>query len=229
MFVSPDDIHRKSARTIVNQVQELETAILARAERLAKEYRERGERSRDRVLREGAERLRLRDQREEAIAKALAERSYRQQVQANELKLQSQLDLVRWNLVQEVEHRLAERMRAFVADETLYFPILHAYLTQAAATIERDELIASVNALDLKRLAPRWESFSREAAPDKHIELAADPIATLGGILVTSRDQRIRVDHSFEGRRARLRQRINQTILERLLPTSFDSGALFSG
>lgn len=213
----------------MNQVQQLEAAILSRAERLAKEYRERAERTRDRILREGAERLRLRDQREEAIAKALAERSYRQQIQANELKLQSQLDLMRWNLVQEVEHRLTERMRAFVADEALYLPVLQTYLSQAAAVIERDALIASVSALDFKRLSPSWASFSHEAAPGKDIELAGDPIATLGGLLVTSRDERIRVDHTFEGRRARLRHRINQTILERLLPTSFDSGTLFNG
>ncbi len=87
----------------MNQVQELEQAIMGRAERLAGEYRERAQRSRDGILREAAERLRLREQREETIAKSLGERSFRQQVQASELKMQSQLDLVRWNLVTDVE------------------------------------------------------------------------------------------------------------------------------
>ena len=83
----------------MNQVQELERAILARAERLASEFRDRAQRSRDSILREAAERLRLREQREEAIAKALGERTFRQQVQASELKIQSQVDRMRWNLV----------------------------------------------------------------------------------------------------------------------------------
>ncbi len=213
----------------MNQVQELEAAILARAERLAKEYRERGERSRDRILREAAERLRLRDQREEAIARALAERTYRQQVQANELKLQSQLDQVRWNLLRGVEHRLAERMKAFVRDESAYLSTLKAYLARAAEVIESDDLVAEVNTQDLRRLAPQWDEFSREAAPAKRIELSSEPIATLGGVLVRNRGNRIRVDHTFEGRRGRLLNRINQTILERLLPTSFDSGNIFTG
>ena len=213
----------------MNQVQELEAAILARAERLASEYRERGQRNRDHILREASERLRLRSQREEAIAKALGERTFRQQVQANELKQQSQLDQMRWNLVQGVEHRLAERIKAFVKDEAAYLPVLKAYLTQATASIERDDLIAAVNALDLKRLTPVWDAFSGEAAPNKRIELSKDPIVSLGGVLVCSRDNRIRVDHTFEGRRQRLRNRINQTILERLLPTSIDSGTLFTG
>ncbi|MEA1052924.1 ATPase, partial [Lamprobacter modestohalophilus] len=92
---------------MTTQADQLENAILARAERLAKEYRERAQRSRDSILREAAEKLRLREQREEAIAKTLGDRAYRQQVQAEELKLQSHLDLVRWNLVREVEGRLA--------------------------------------------------------------------------------------------------------------------------
>jgi V/A-type H+-transporting ATPase subunit E len=213
----------------VNQVQELEAAILARAERLANEYRQRARNNRDRILREAAERLRLRDQREEAIAKALAERTYRQQVQANELKLQSQLDQVRWNLVRDVEHRLAQRMKAFVQDEAAYLPVLRTYLAQSARIIERDELVAEVNAEDLRRLTPVWDELSGEAAPDKTIELSKRPLATLGGLLLRSRDNRIRIDNTFEGRRARLSSRINQTILERLLPASFDSGTIFTG
>lgn len=213
----------------MNQVQELEAAILARAERLANEYRQRARNNRDRILREAAERLRLRDQREEAIAKALAERTYRQQVQANELKLQSQLDQVRWNLVRDVEHRLAQRMKAFVQDETAYLPVLRTYLAQSARIIERDELVAEVNAEDLRRLTPVWDELSGEAAPDKTIELSKRPLATLGGLLLRSRDNRIRIDNTFEGRRARLSSRINQTILERLLPASFDSGTIFTG
>ena len=104
----------------MNQVDELEQAILARAERLATQYRERAGRSRDNILREAAERLRLREAREEGIAKALGERTFRQRVQASELKMQTHLDRVRWNLVQDVERRLAERMRAFMADEHAY-------------------------------------------------------------------------------------------------------------
>jgi hypothetical protein len=98
---------------IVNQVQELEQAILARAERLATEYRERAQRSRDGILRDASERLRLREQREESIAKALGERTFRQQVQANELKMQSHLDRVRWNLVTDVQQRLRRRFERF--------------------------------------------------------------------------------------------------------------------
>ena len=214
---------------IVNQVQELEQAILARAERLAAEYRDRAGRSRDSILREASERLRLREAREEAIAKALGERSFRQRVQASELKMQSQLDRVRWNLVQDVQRQLRERMEKFMKDEDAYGTWLESLILGAAAVIEHPEIQVRTNSADHKRLAARWESILAAAPPGRTLTLDDDPIDTLGGVLVQSGDGLIRVDHTFEGRLDRLRPRVQQVILERLLPSGFDTGNLFTG
>jgi V/A-type H+/Na+-transporting ATPase subunit E len=211
----------------LNQVQELEQAILARAERLAAEYRDRAQRSRDNILRAASDRLRLREEREEAIAKALGERTFRQQVQANELKLQGHLDRVRWNLVTDVQRRLGERMEAFRRDDPGYLDLLSAYLAQAAREIESDDLVAEVNPQDLSRLQQRWEEIAAKAAPGKSVQLSPEPIESVGGVLVRSADNRIRVDNTFEGRLERLSQRVQQVILERLLPMGFESGNLF--
>jgi len=213
----------------VNQVEELERAILARAERLANEYRERANRSRDNILREAAEKLRLREQREEAIAKALGERTFRQKVQASEQKMQSHLDQVRWNLVRDVEGRLTERMQAFMDNEIAYLAHLQGLIRQSAQVIERDDLIVEANARDLKRLEAHWQQRSTTAAADKRLTLATDPIDVLGGVVVRDTENRIRVDNSFEGRLERLRPKIQQTILERLLPNGFETGNIFSG
>jgi len=213
----------------VNQVEELERALLARAERLASAYREMTQRSRDTILREAAERLRLREQREESIARSLGERAFRQQVQASELKMQSHLDRVRWNLVTDVEGRLRERLQTFMADEVAYSQTLEQFLIQAVAEIEAEQLVVEVNAQDHQRLAPQWESFARRISPDKHLHLAEHPISCLGGARVASADKRIQVDNTFEGRLERLRSRIQQVILERLLPGGLDTGNLFGG
>jgi V/A-type H+-transporting ATPase subunit E len=213
----------------VNQVQELEQAILARAERLAGEYRERANRSRDSILREAAERLRMRESREESIAKTLADRTFRQQVQANELKMQTHLDRMRWNLVQDVERALAGRMKAFGDDLQRYDPWLDRLIVRAANLIEEKALIVSANARDQKRIADRWDAILATLPNHKTATLAKEPIETLGGVLVTSRDQRIRVDNTYEGRLERLRPAVQQVILERLLPSGFDTGNLFTG
>jgi V/A-type H+-transporting ATPase subunit E len=213
----------------LNQVQELEQAILARAERLATEYRDRAERSRDNILRAASDRLRLREEREEAIAKTLGERTFRQQVQANELKLQGHLDRVRWNLVTDVERRLGERMEAFRRDDPGYLDLLSACLAQAAREIEADDLVAEVNPQDLQRLQHGWQEIAARAAPGKSLQLSPEPVETVGGVLVRSADNRIRMDNTFEGRLERLSQRVQQVILERLLPMGLESGNLFGG
>lgn len=213
----------------MNQVQELERAILARAERLANEYRERANRSRDSILREAAERLRLREAREEGIARTLAERTFRQQVQASELKMQTKLDLVRWNLVQDVERALAGRMKTFSEDPTRYEVWLETLIGRAADQIEDARLVVWANARDLKRLAERWEAIGASLPAAKTARLGDTPIETLGGVLITSHDRRIRIDHTFEGRLERLRPKVQQVILERLLPSGLDTGNLFTG
>ncbi|WP_058557140.1 V-type ATP synthase subunit E [Thiohalocapsa sp. ML1] len=214
---------------MVTQAHELEEAILARAERLANEYRERANRARDQILRDAADKLRLREQREEAIAKALGERTYRQQVQAEELKLQSHLDRVRWNLVRDVEHRLAERMRAHCEDEPAYLKTLTGFIATAAETIEHPSLSVSANARDAKLLHAHWSDVGAALPAHKQATLAETPIDAVAGVLVTSDDGRIRVDNTFEGRMARLRLRIQQAILERLVPNGFETGSVFSG
>lgn len=213
----------------MNQAQTLEQAILARAERLAAEYRERGRRSRDAILREGADKLRLREQREEAIARALGERSFRQQVQAEELKLQSHLDQVRWNLVLEVEARLADRMHRYIGNETAWLSTLSGFIATAVAQIEHPAVQVRANARDLRLLRDTWAELSAALPADRRVTLADAPLDTLGGVLVVSDDGRIRVDNTFEGRRARLRLRLQQVILERLLPSGYDTGAIFGG
>nr|WP_242467528.1 V-type ATP synthase subunit E family protein [Thiocapsa imhoffii] len=202
---------------------------MARAERLAGEYRERANRSRDSILREAAERLRLRENREEAIAKSLGDRTFRQHVQANELKMQTHLDQMRWNLVQDVERALAGRMKAFSETLNTYDPWLDQLIVRAAHLIERDALIVSVNARDHKRLAARWETILDSLPAPKTARLADEPIETIAGILVTDADQRIRIDNTYEGRLERLRPTVQQVILERLLPSGFDTANLFSG
>ncbi|MCB1873293.1 MAG: hypothetical protein KDI49_15040 [Gammaproteobacteria bacterium] len=203
----------------MDQVEELEQAILAQANRLASEYRERAERSRDNILREAGERLHLREEREVLLAKAKAERAYRRRVQANELQLRKEMDHLRWNLVEEVRGRLAERMQTMVQErQEAYQTLLQRLLAKGVEAIERDALVAEVSKRDLTWLQPIWQEFSKAVAAGKRVELAALPIETLGGIRIRSEDNRIRVDNTFEGRLERLGRRLHQIIIERLLP-----------
>jgi V/A-type H+-transporting ATPase subunit E len=213
----------------VTQADELEKAILARAERLAGEYRERAQRSRDTILRDAADKLRLREQREEAIAKTLGDRAYRQQVQAQELRLQSHLDLVRWNLVRDVEGRLSEQMRTHIDDKEAYLKTLIGFIGAAVSEIERDEVSVRANIQDLKLLKAHWDQVLGALPTAAKATLSDAHVDTLGGVMIESSDGRIRVDNTFEGRLSRLRARLQQVILERLVPGGFETGSIFGG
>jgi len=120
-------------------------------------------------------------------------------------------------------------MQNLMADETTYLSLLQDLLTAAARQIEGPELVVEANSADHRRLSATWPSLSEAAAPGRRLTLAEDPINTLGGVLVRNTDNTMRVDNTFEGRLDRLRPRVQQVILERLLPSGFDTGNLFTG
>lgn len=203
---------------MAEQVNELETAILQRAERLAAEYRERAQRSRDNILREAHDKLHLREEREVLLAKARAERVHRRRVQASELKFHKEMDLLRWDLVESVLEQLTDKMKALAEDKEAYLPILATLLAEGVKQMREEHLIVEVNAQDLERLKPIWDEFSKPAATEKRLILSSTPIDTQGGLLIRSQDNRVRLDNTFEGRKERLSSQLHQIILQRLLP-----------
>ncbi len=212
----------------MNQVLQLEQAILARAEQLASQFAEQAQKTRETLLRDAAERLRQREAREEAIARTMGDRHYRQRVQAEELRLQSHLDRVRWNLVRGVEARLEERMRDLMQDQTAYREHLQGLLREGARELGSGSVVIRGNAGDHAALAVVIDAL-RPELPDHELALDDQPIKTLAGVLLLSRDGRIRVDNTFEGRLARLGPQLQRVILERMFPASLESGNPFTG
>ena len=210
----------------MNQVEALEKAILERAQMMADECAHRADAGRKNILREASERLHLREEKETLLAKSQADRAYLRKVQADELKLRSKMDHMRWNLVQVVIDRLPEQMHALSEDETNYLELLKSFLKQAAAQIDYEKLEVSVNNNDLRRLKPQWEALTDNLVEGKQFVLSEKAIDTVGGCLVSSPDRRVQIDHTFEGRLTRLERKIHQALVERLLPPIGDGQAL---
>ena len=99
-----------------SQLQALEDAIMKRAEELAQEFHDKANRQRDIILRDAAEHLQTAEERELMAIKDEAERHFHRVTQAGELKMQSRLDQLRWELVQTVQTRLTEHMKTFCDD-----------------------------------------------------------------------------------------------------------------
>lgn len=212
-----------------SQVRELEAALLARARALVHEHLKKAEEERDRILAECGSRLRLREEKEILAAKADADRMYRQRVQAAEIRLQGELDRLRWTLVQAVMDQVKARLVALAKDEKAYLPVLAGYLSRACRSIGEPELVAELNAIDHQRLASRWEAFARDAAPGKHVALHPTPGNGSGGVIVRDAASRVRIDNSFEGRLERLQEQLHRAVLEHLFATVPDMETLFHG
>lgn len=209
-------------------IADLEAALMARAQKLADEYLDHARRARDRSLTEASDHLRVREEREILAGKALAERTYRQRIQAAEIQQHARLDRLRWDLVVHVMRELDEEIERLVADRTHYEALLQRYLARAAQAIERDELVAMLNETDRAALAPRWPAFVA-AATSKRVTLADQPLKVRGGIEVRSREDDIRVDQTFEGRRERMADALQTSILARLFASAENAGNLNGG
>ena len=198
----------------------LETALAERARKLAEEHLVNGRQARELILTETRQRLRIKEEREELAAKAQAGRAYQQSVQAAELDLRAGLDRLRWELTNAALTKLPPLFSALTEDEARYLPLLRDYVRECAQAIERDELVAQLNARDLQRLQNDWTTYAKDAAPGKHLTLSSDPLNSIGGVLMVSADGNIRFDNTFEGRMERLAETLQGALAEWLIPQS---------
>lgn len=213
----------------VSQAHELQQAILARAKQLADESLAGAKLEAQRIVEHGSSRLRERETHERARIEALAERVYRQRVQASEIKMRTELDQLKWVHVQEVLDRLQTRLAELTEDGDTYLPLLQKLMSQAAEAIPGERLVAQVSVDDYQRLEKTWDSFAKTVAPGKHIELSPDCKECTGGVVVRNEDNTIRIDNSFGGRTERMETSLYRLIMERLFASAEPMGALFSG
>lgn len=206
----------------MDKVKELETAILSRANRLAEQYKHQAQLSRDEILRESSEKLRLREEREVLFGKALAERAYRRNVQSNELKLQAHMDQLRWNLIKSVMERLKDRLQALTEDDQAYLEVLRGFLKAGIEHMGQAELVVEVNKTDQERLGTQWDALIAGLGDMVEISLGDQPLQCSGGLLLRTPDHRVRFDNTFEGRMHRLHSELHRAIQERLLPPSLE-------
>lgn len=198
------------------QTPDIEASLLARAETLAREYRESALHRREEILGATAEHLKLREEHELLSAKEAADRQQRQRVQAAEIQLQGDLDRTRWTLVQSVLTQLDEAVAQLAQDETRYLHILERFIASGAAVIDAPTIIVALNARDRARVSNRWEAFTRNLAVGKTLQLAEDSLACSGGALLRDPDNRVRVDNTFEGRKKRLAEALAHKVMEQL-------------
>lgn len=211
------------------QIEQLEQALLAQAESLAREHLQNAEMARARILAESAEKLKLAEEREVLAAKVEAERMLRRHIQAAETRLAAELDRLRWALTEATLAEVKNAFRQRVRDDARYLQTLEAWLGAAAQALPPGDLVAEVRAEDEARLAPAWAGLAGRAAPGRRVALAVHGLPSEGGVRVRLADDRARVDQTFEARSARLADELARVAMERLFASAPDLGTLIHG
>jgi len=201
------------------KVEDLEKALMQRANDLAKEYLQRAKRSHDHFIEDENERLQLREEKEIMAAKMLADCTYRSQVQSSELKVQKKLDQLRWQLIKDVLTQVKEKIDSLIKNKDQYQQLLIEYIKQSILTIKENsdsnaELIVELNQNDYKNLLPQWSVIIKQLSCDNNIKLSDQFHHMSGGIIVYNEKRSIRIDNTFEGRIERLSESIHQLVAE---------------
>ncbi len=202
------------------QLEQLENAIRERAQKLADKQIQTAQQQREKIQADSGKRLTQWEEHETELAKATAEQEYRRRVQIRKIEMQADFDQLRWHLIQSVITDLQVHLKQLCQQETIYIDLLKQYLKQATSLLESEELVVVVNAQDYKRLAPQWDEIVKGYVSNKHCRLSPDTEMFIGGLLVRSQDDRIRIDNTFEGIITRFENELYQVITAQLFASA---------
>jgi len=196
------------------KVEDLEKALIQRANDLADEYLQRAKRSHDHFIEDENERLQLREEKEIMTAKMLADCTYRSQVQSSELEVQKKLDQLRWQLIKNVVSEAKEQIKQVVNNKQEYQQLIIEFIKHSLSAINSNHLIVEFNQKDYKNLQPLWPEIIEQIDSEKNIELSKQFHHMSGGIIVYNHKHSMRIDNTFEGRIERLSENIHQLVAE---------------
>lgn len=196
------------------QVKDLQKAIIQRARDLAEEHVNQGELIRNRIMHDVHDKVQIMEKKELLSAQENADREFHRLVQANELRMQAELDRNRWGLVQSIMETVRLKVASLNQDKPVYRRILLDLLGCGLAELRQNSVVAHLNADDHQQFASEWDEFT--AALDTQVALADEHCECSGGVRVYSSDGDMMVDNTFEGIIARRQDELMRVVFERL-------------
>ena len=213
-----------------DQVKALQQSILERARELSAEHMAQGDMTRNKILEDAHEKVKLMEQKELLAARIESDREYHRRVQANELRVQAELDRNRWGLVQSVMDKINRQLVELSQDEKRYRPIFETLLKQGTDSIAYPRLVASISNDDLSRFHDNWQAIVKHCCGDDvEIKLSPEACQCSGGIKLVSEQGNVMIDNTFEGIIARREEALQRLIFERLFSTATIMGSVFDG
>jgi vacuolar-type H+-ATPase subunit E/Vma4 len=151
----------------------LEGLLQAQAMDLAERHLEKGRQTSDQIINDTQARLRQLEDGEELRFQLEAEHLCRQIMQTARLRMDAELDRLRWALTQGVLAEVRARLTRVVDNPDRYRRVLGRYLSEAAQAIREGNLVAELNPRDIERIRPDWDALVRQSAPGRQVSLTA--------------------------------------------------------
>lgn len=202
--------------SVATPVEQLEQAILKRAQDLVDSHTQAAQQQKTQILAESAKRQQLREHHETEIAKSLAEQHYRRTVQSSEIKMQAEFDELRWHLIQNILKQLQNDLAELPQQPDRYLSLLQDYLSHATQHLPETALLVKVNSRDYNWLAPQWQQFIHSLQLPENSQLCQSETEFSGGLSVANLANTIRMDYTFEGLLERFEMNVCQEIHQHL-------------
>lgn len=201
---------------MTQHTEKLEGLLYAQAMNLAEQHLERGRQASEQIRQELQARLQQLQEGEEQRFQHEAEQRCRQMLQTSKLRLDMEMDRLRWALVQGVLADVRKHLESLPENPEKYHLVLESYLAEAAAAIPEGDLVVELNPRDIERLKPVWSGLVARAASGRKVAVAPLSEHAIGGLAVRTEDGLVRVNNTFEGRLARMQDELLSTIMEKL-------------
>lgn len=186
------EIHREAEQKIqyiLNEARE-------EAEKIKEEARKRAEDQAEWILRKARTQAEIEKQRLVANAK---------------LEVRKKRLVVQEELVKEVLSALRERLSSLPDDE--YFETLGRLAREGVEELGLKEVVVTSNERTINLLSERLEEFKEKVGVEV---VLGEPIETIGGLVVSDPEGKVRVDNTFEARMERMENELRAEIARAL-------------
>lgn len=196
--------------------EKLEALIETQAMGLAEQHLQAGHAAVEQIRQQAEARLAQRRQGEELRFQQEAAQLCRQLLQGAKLRVDADLDRLRWALVQEVLSGVRARLAHVPSEPARYRAALVRLIAEAAQAIPAGKLVVEMSARDAEWLRADWQQLAHEAAPGRELVLRVLDGPCLGGVRVCDEANQRRIDHTFEARLARMEGELLSAIMQTL-------------
>ncbi len=182
------DDAEKEAQRIIEKAKSNASEILSASEERAKEIRE----------------IQIEERKKQI------EETSRQRIAEIKVDHHRRLQTLKSGLIEDVFDEVTERLRINVG-KPIYLETLKSLIIDGGSTLGGGKLVIRLNETDKKKVSQKTlkqlsQEIEKRTQTETKIVLDKNPVKTIGGVVVSTTDQKATIDNTFEARLERIKE-----------------------